>query len=126
MLPYDPDRTPDVEDWLAADEQERIDAARRYHKRKKVRVPNLEAHALFHATVETQLAFKVPDVQDAFDRLRADGLDRHDAIHAIGWALSTVIVPVLRHETSAPQGSLNDEYVRALRNLTTEAWRRAT
>jgi hypothetical protein len=50
MHRYDPLEAPDPEEWLALDEQERIDLARDYHRRARIRVPNAKVHAMLHAT----------------------------------------------------------------------------
>lgn len=126
MRPYDPDRGPDVEDWLDADEQERIDAVRRHHKKTRERIPSLLGHAVIHAIVETQLATREAAVQQAFDRLRAEGLDRHDTIHAIGWVLANVFESVMKREASISTVAPNEAYTKALEVLSAEAWRRAT
>jgi|SRR5882672_4088659 len=126
MRPYDPDQAPDADDWLGADEQERIEAVRAHHKKAGERVPNLGGRAIIHATVETHLAMKAAGVQEAFDRLRADGLDRHDAIHAIGWALSSVLEATIRDAKSFQGTAPNDAYIKVLKDLSADKWRRAT
>jgi hypothetical protein len=126
MRPYDPERAPDVDDWLGADEQERIEAVRIHHKKAGEQVPNLGAHAIIHAIVETQIAMKAVGVQETFDRLRADGLDRHDTIHAIGWVLSSVLEATIRDAKSFQGVAPNDAYIKALKDLSADKWRRAT
>src|SRR4051812_25874419 len=56
MLEYDPFVEPDPEQWLALDEQERIDLVIAYHRRAGIRFPREQAHAIFHAIVESQIA----------------------------------------------------------------------
>ena len=47
-------------------------------------VPSVRFHAAAHAMVETQLAREeVPDANQAFQRLRAAGVSRHAAVHAL-------------------------------------------
>jgi hypothetical protein len=47
-------------------------------------VPNTRLHAAAHVMVETQLAKEeIPEANQAFQRLRAAGLGRHRAIHAL-------------------------------------------
>ena len=123
MQRYDPLVAPDAEEWLALDEQERIDLARDYHRRARIRVPNTKVHATVHAIVETQIALgdETPARRTA-QRLMDEGLDRHEAIHAIGWVLIDFMqdlmdTPELGSEPNAP-------YFAALERLTVEDWRR--
>jgi hypothetical protein len=60
-----------------------------YHRRTRVKLPNQRLHAAIHVAVENQIAMgdELP-VHGVLDRLQAEGLDRHDAIHAIGSALA--------------------------------------
>lgn len=53
---YDPERAPEPAEWLALDEQVRIELAEEHHRLARVKLPNLKAHAVFHAIVENQLA----------------------------------------------------------------------
>ncbi len=46
-------------------------------------LPDLNIHATVHQIVENQLAENFPDVVEALDRLMHQGLNRHEAIHAI-------------------------------------------
>jgi len=80
---YDPLEAPDPEEWMALDEQERIDLVRDYHRRAGIRLPNEKLHATLHAIVEAQIALgdETPAGRIA-QRLISEGLDRHDAIHA--------------------------------------------
>jgi hypothetical protein len=49
----------------------------------------------------------------------ADGLNRHDAIHAI----ASVLMVFLRDgQAGAIQGDLNDRYARDLQSLTVQSW----
>ena len=86
---YDPLRTPDAEQWLDLDEMERMDLVADYHRRARIKLPNPRLHATLHVIVENQilLADETP-VAATLERLLAEGLDRHDAIHAIASVLS--------------------------------------
>jgi hypothetical protein len=81
---YDPEIAPDPKLWLDLDEQERIRLAKKYHAAARIKVPNAEAHALFHAIVENQIAEGVEATWRTVERLRGEGLSRHDAVHAVG------------------------------------------
>src|SRR5439155_21707934 len=80
---YDPQHAPDPEAWLALDEAERTELVFQYHLRARVRLPNARLHATIHVVVENQVALgdEIP-VRRTLERLRAEGLDRHDAVHA--------------------------------------------
>jgi hypothetical protein len=89
LLRYDPHEHVNSDAWRALDESERTRLVVRYHQRQRIRVPNETVHALVHVIVENQVA-----LGDAFPaksvllRLMSEGLDRHDAVHAIGSVLS--------------------------------------
>ena len=57
-----------------------------------IRLPSPDAHAAVHAVVETQISMgdETP-VRCTASRLMAEGLDRHEAIHAIGIAFMGTI-----------------------------------
>jgi hypothetical protein len=109
--------------WLALDEGERIELVRGFHARHKIRIPNPEAHAVIHAIVENQLAEQLPAAVAALDRLKAAGLDRHEAVHAIG----SVLMEHMRTLMNGARDSAdpNGLYVAALEKLTAESWRRS-
>ena len=52
MQRYDPLKAPDPEEWLALDEQERMELVQDYHRRMRIRLPNAKLHAVAHAIVE--------------------------------------------------------------------------
>ncbi len=71
-------------EWLALSEDERIALVRETHERSKSPVgQSPEAHAAIHVVVENRLATADEPVVRAYDRLRAAGLDRHVAVHAL-------------------------------------------
>jgi hypothetical protein len=120
MNHYDPLKAPDAGQWLALDEQERISLVDKYHKKARIALPNRIVHASMHAVVENQLAQDLPVVQDALSRLMAEGIDRHDAIHAIASVLADHIWQVLRD--NQPGGDMNERYYQALRTFTFADW----
>ena len=126
MERYNPLEPPDPEEWISMDELERIRLVEIYHQRAHVRLPNVAAHALFHTAVENQVALgdETP-VKRTVERLMSEGLDRHDAIHAVGSALAAHIYDLLGQGDAAPQADPNPPYYAALDNLTAEAWRRS-
>lgn len=121
-MQYDPEVGPDPKQWLALDEDARILAVRQYHKRTRLPSGNAEAHAIIHATVETQLAMGHPDAEAAFVRLSGEGLARHEAIHAIGSVLATQFHDIVK------SGGVHDAaaYARKLKALNAESWLRSS
>jgi hypothetical protein len=124
MEVYDPLIAPDPEEWLALDESERIWLARDYHRRAGIKLPDAELHALIHAIVEAQIASgdELP-VKRTMQRLLAEGLDRHDAIHAIGSVLAEHIHKIMSGSPAVSETKPNEPYFAALERLTAEGWR---
>jgi hypothetical protein len=58
-------------------------------------------------------------------RLMGEGLDRHQAIHAIGLVLLEHIVDLVNAKSPPPGGDPNPAYFAALERLTAEDWRRS-
>ena len=124
MLRYDPLEAPDPKEWLELDEQERIDLVREYHRRAGIDLPNEKLHATLHAIVEAQIALKEETpVGRIAQRLIGEGLDRHNAIHAIGMVLAEHIYDMLK--TTKSDKDPNAPYFAALERLTAEDWRRS-
>jgi hypothetical protein len=120
MDTYDPLKEPDLEQWLQLDPQERIVLAEQYHKKARVVLPNRVMHATMHAVIENQLAEGIPVVQETLSRLMAEGLDRHDAIHAIASVLAEHIWHLLRKDRVGDDP--NERYFQAVRALTAKKW----
>ena len=117
---YDPEVAPDPSGWQALGEDERIMLAETYHRRAGIEVPNMTVHATVHAIIENQVAMgdELP-THNAIERLMGEGLDRHDAVHAVASVLAVHINDALR------AGSPNIEaYNDAVERLTAETWRR--
>ena len=129
ILEYDPFVEPDPDQWLALDEQERIDAVADYHRRAGIHVARAELHATFHAIVESQIADAVLPVRSTVERLMAEGLDRHEAIHAVGSVLAGHMNDLMTRfkagdATSKTRSSEdpNVAYFAQLEALTAEQW----
>lgn len=123
LLRYDPCEHIDCDAWLGLDESERTWQVVRYHRKKRIRLPNETIHAAIHVIVENQVA-----LGDAFPakgvllRLIRQGLDRHEAIHAIGSVLSDTLYTTMNEPVLS--SDLNTDYVEKLKSLTAESWRR--
>ena len=124
MKRYDRLEAPEAQEWLALDEQERIDLVLNYHRKARIRLPNAKVHAIVHAMVETQIALgdETPARRTA-QRLINEGLDRHEAIHAIGWVLIEFMSDLMDEPESRAEP--NAPYFAALERLAVEDWRRA-
>jgi hypothetical protein len=120
---YDPAVDPDPAEWLELEEGERIALAAEYHRAAGDSVPNLTLHAALHTTVETQVAMgdDLP-VRRTLVRLMIEGLDRHDAIHAIGSVLAETMYETLRATTKIGDDP-NLAYFSALDRLSAKGWR---
>ena len=119
MRRYNPDRDQTAEDWLALGEQQRILLVAQYHRKQRVQLPTETLHAAMHVVVENQLAIGEPVVAEVFARLQAEGLDRHDALHAIGSVLAQQLHSALQGKVA---GEPNDAYLAGLRELTARKW----
>jgi len=120
-MQYNPEQPVDREAWLALDEQERIEAVRRYHRRRKIRLPNEGLHAITHVVVENQVALgRTFPAESVLLRLIGEGLGRHDAIHAIGSVLAEYMFAAVA-ETN--RDFANADYVRDIEHLTAESCR---
>ncbi len=123
QLRYNPHEHITSDAWLELDESERMRLVARYHRRQRIRLPNETIHATMHVIVENQVA-----LGDAFPakavliRLMNEGLDRHEAIHAIGSVLSEKLFAVMSGEDV--KGDINADYVEKLKFLSAESWRR--
>lgn len=124
MDKYDPLVAPEPAAWLALDEGERLILVEDYHARHRIKLPNAHIHATAHVIVENQIAEgdAIP-VRKKARQLMAQGLDRHDAIHAIGSVLMGHLANVARGKISGPDP--NQRYFSALRRLTAQKWLRS-
>jgi hypothetical protein len=119
---YDPNVAPDPAAWQALGETERQLLVETYHRRTGIEVPNAQLHAVLHAVVETQVALgdDLP-VRRAIGRLMTEGLDRHEAIHAVAWVLARYLSEIM--EPGAADPGSHAAYNAAIERLTAESWR---
>jgi len=119
-MKYNPDIAPDPSRWLDTDDDERALAIQQYHKRAKEPVgENATLHAAIHAAVENQIAEGHLVATATLSRLMAEGLDRHDAIHAIGAIVAAEMFDAIQHQVPHDP----EQYARNLQALTAARWR---
>ena len=120
---YDPDVAPDPAAWLALDEGERVYLVRAYHKRAGFRGAKASVHAAIHAVVENQAALgDALPVRRTIERLITEGLDRHEAIHAVGSVLIGRLFDLAKDESADTEFS-QAAYNAEIESLTAESWR---
>ena len=122
---YDPLVEPDPVEWLATGEQQRMDIVKHYHRHARSNAERSTAHAVVHAVVENQIAAgdELP-VRRILSRLMDEGLDRHEAIHAVGSVLAGHLKELMREVKAGrnPEGDVNAPYFAELERLTAEDW----
>ena len=118
---YDPNLPLDEEQWSDLDESEQIDLVMNYHRRSGEKLPDLKVHASLHVIVENQVVMddETP-IAATLGRLMNEGLDRHDAIHAIAAVLSKIMFDAM---SSKSGDDISAEYFREVAELTAAKWR---
>lgn len=121
MKRYDPESAPPPGEWLSLEESERIALVERHHHEAKEGLPRSREHAVFHVIVENQLALEgQAEVRAALARLTAEGLSRHDAIHAIASVLAGYLHALAKSGTARFEQAAYDQ---ELQQLTARKWR---
>ncbi len=123
MKQYNPDIAIDPEVWNEIDEGERIDLIEQYHTDAKIELPSLAAHACIHVAIENQIALddEFPTAK-TLERLMNEGLDRHDALHAIGSLLAVMIFDL---QSGMESDLANEKFFEGIQKLTAEKWRQS-
>lgn len=123
MKRYNPSQAPDPEEWLELDESERIDLVENFHKESGEDVPEdaEKIHVAIHIIVENQFILRDLPVSATVAKLIRQGLDRHEALHAVGAVLAEDIFNL--------QSGQKDQwdqkgYRRRLEKLTVKRWRK--
>ena len=124
MTTYDPDKPPNASQWLAQDEGVRLMLVTNYHQGLDLPESRLRLHAAIHVVVENQIALGEEAVIDAMTRLQAEGLSRHDAVHAIGMVVSEHLFEILRTDSDDTVKKATP-YLDRLKQLTADAWRKS-
>jgi hypothetical protein len=125
MNTYNPLIEPNKDEWLESSEYDRIDAVREFHENSdddEFEEDNaLSIHSTLHVIVENQLAMGVDLIPETIAKLTRQGLDRHEAIHAIGAIISEDIFHIMSGERTefSPK-----RYRKKLDKITAKRWRK--
>ncbi len=124
MDEYDADVEHDPAWWRSLDEADSLGLVADYHRRCRPhpKAGNQRLHDSIHVVVENQIA--MGDETPAAAKLAelvADGLSRHDAIHAIGSVVSEVFSQALGRDTRESE-NLAPAYEDRVKALTASAW----
>ena len=103
------------------DEPVRIRLVEEYHRAKRIKLPSISAHAVFHAIVENQIAENLEAVVRAMARLTGGGLSRHESIHAVASVLAEHIHEILSAQADEKHSAAI--YCAAVERLTAKGWR---
>jgi len=103
---YDPETTPDPQEWLALDEQKQIELIQSYHSAASVVLQDAHRHAVSHAIVEGEIAKGPGSAAAALARLQHEGLSRHESVHAVA---SIVAEKTFRGRVFWPQSAVEEE-----------------
>lgn len=124
-MQYDPGFPPDPEAWLSLDELDRLDLIAAWHEESDEPLPasgDWMGHAAIHVIVENQAALgeELP-VRATIERLVREGLDRHEAVHAVGSVLLRFSGDMMADESDGEFDMAG--YTAALEALTADDWR---
>ena len=115
---YNPENPVDPNQWLALDEDERAGLITDYVEENETSVGPSLLHAHIHLAIENQIALgNETPVAETMERLVAEGLSRHDAIHAVGTCLASLFAG-----GSGGEQISQDSYFDAVRKLTAQSW----
>ena len=93
-----------------------------YHRRIGAQLETPELHAMAHVVVENQVALgDATPVPETLERLMDEGLDRHEAVHAIGSILMKIVFDAAHKPDDG--SDMNANYYRELALLTAAGWR---
>lgn len=119
---YDPNKAPDPPEWQALSDVERIRLTRNFHQAARIKSKSLKLHAAIHVAVEDQIAMGYGPTCRTMARLQAEGLNRHEANHAIGSVLSQFSAE-LSNPKSESQSNFNLRMNAAIESLTAAKWK---
>ena len=119
---YNPSIPPKADDWLELDEQYRLDLINNFVKNyeQEIEKEAMRIHSAIHMIVENQLALNVDLTAETYNRLKRQGLDRHQIIHAIGAVISEDIFELMNGNKENP---FEGQKLR-LKKLTAKRWKK--
>ena len=123
MKSYNPLKVPDPGEWQALDESEQINLVEGFHIDANEEAPEggWMIHASIHVIVENQNALGVVPVPETMARLVRQGLERHEAIHAVGAIICENVADLL----NANEKSWNAKrYRKRLEKLSAKRWKK--
>ena len=114
---YDPFDPPDSAIWLTLGEQDRVERVLAYHHSVGDRGENETMHCTLHVIVENQVAMgeRMAPVREKLRQLMAQGLDRHQAVHAIALVLARHMYRL--SQRSAAGDDQEERYFKELRRM---------
>ncbi len=120
LAEYNPMEAIDPEQWLALEEGDRLDLIYEFHQDAGIEVPDMQTHATLHCVIENQIALgdELP-IAATLRRLLEEGLDRHDAIHAIASVLVNHLFDMVHGEDAS---RAQDIYFAEVAELTAAQW----
>ena len=120
MESYNVSKSHNPANWLALDEETRLDLIVEYIEDSEKEIDNSKKriHACVHMVVENQLALGEEPALNAYSRLMRQGLNRHETIHAIGAVIFEDIYGAMKEQDKKPFNS----YKTRLRKLTAKKW----
>lgn len=128
---YDPDTAPDPAAWLALDETQRTALIENHHVETGVQIEGMHLHAMLHMIVENQIAMgEETPVRDRVRQLMAQGVSRHEAIHAISYVLLQHLNDIHRDvradadTAGADTKASTARYYQALKRIDANKWRK--
>jgi hypothetical protein len=123
---YDADHAPDAAEWLELDEAERLFQVEDYHRSiGEEDLEMLSRHATAHVIVEDQIAAEPTSAAGrALSRLIVEGLDRHEAIHAVACVYMAAVSDAVKAGATAETLEVPPPCDAELDRLTVETWRR--
>ena len=121
---YDPEISPNAAAWLELDEEERIQSIEAWHRKARIDLPTVRAHAMFHSIVENQLAEGLDPVVRAIARLVGQGLTRHEAVHAVASVVSGNFYEAMKTQKNDTPEKARARYIADVERLTAKRWLR--
>jgi hypothetical protein len=121
-MKYDPLIAPDPRVWLDMGEDAQIRSVRDYHMTHAPERLKEDLHAAFHVMIENQLAVEEKPVQATLARLMNEGLDRHEAIHAMSAVLMEHMYDIVHRGSTGDK--TKEMYYQDLSHLVASEWKK--